>query len=63
MLILLKGDHQSLLILKRDRIITIDDENVAGVNLKNECTQKVKGVVGSRSNCILKPDKKIEKKT
>ena len=37
------GPSESVNINKRDRIITIDDENVAGVNLKKRrCTQKAK---------------------
>ena len=49
-------------INKRDRIITIDDENVAGVNLTNEdVLKKLKGVVGSAVKLsILKPNKNIE---
>ena len=50
---LLKGDHQRPNIEKRDRIITIDDENVAGVNLKNEdVLKKLKGA-SVWSNCLF----------
>ena len=49
-------------IEKRDRIITIDNENVAGVKLKNEdVLKKLKGVVGSTVKLsVLKPNKTIE---
>ena len=56
------GPSESVNINKRDRIITIDDENVAGVNLTNEdVLKKLKGVVGSAVKLsILKPNKNIE---
>ena len=56
------GPSESMNINKRDRIITIDDENVAGVNLTNEdVLKKLKGVVGSAVKLsILKPNKNIE---
>ena len=56
------GPSESVNINKRDRIITIDDENVAGVNLTNEdVLKKLKGVVGSVVKLsILKPNKNIE---
>ena len=56
------GPSESVNINKRDRIITIDDENVAGINLTNEdVLKKLKGVVGSAVKLsILKPNKNIE---
>lgn len=56
------GPSESVNINKRDRIITIDDENVAGVNLTNkDVLKKLKGVVGSAVKLsILKPNKNIE---
>ena len=58
------GPSESVNIEKRDRIITIDDENVAGINLKNEdVLKKLKGVVGSIVKLsVLKPNKNIENK-
>ena len=56
------GPSESVNIKKRDRIITIDDENVAGVNLTNEdVLKKLKGVVGSAVKLsIVKPKKKVD---
>ena len=56
------GPSESVNINKRERISTIDDENVAGVNLTNEdVLKKLKGVVGSAVKLsILKPNKNIE---
>ena len=58
------GPSEYVNIEKRDRIITIDDENVAGINLKNEdVLKKLKGVVGSIVKLsVLKPNKNIENK-
>ncbi|MDG1237522.1 MAG: S41 family peptidase, partial [Flavobacteriales bacterium] len=58
------GPSESANIEKRDRIINIDGENVAGVNLKNEdVLKKLKGTVGSTVKLsILKPNKNIQVK-
>ena len=55
------GPSKAAEIKKRDRIISIDQENVAGINLKTEdVLKKLKGIIGSPVKLtILKPNKKI----
>ena len=62
--VIAEGPSESANIEKRDRIINIDGENVAGVNLKNEdVLKKLKGTVGSTVKLsILKPNKNIQVK-
>ena len=59
------GPSKAADIKKRDRIISIDKENVAGINLKNEdVLKKLKGIIGSPVKLtILKPNKTIVSKT
>ena len=59
------GPSKAAEIKKRDRIISIDQENVAGINLKTEdVLKKLKGIIGSPVKLtILKPNKTIVSKT
>ena len=59
------GPSKAAEIRKRDRIISIDQDNVAGINLKTEdVLKKLKGIIGSPVKLtILKPNKTIVSKT
>ena len=59
------GPSKAADIKKRDRIISIDQENVASINLKTEdVLKKLKGIIGSPVKLtILKPNKTIVNKT
>ena len=59
------GPSEAAEIKKRDRIIKINQENVAGIHLKNEdVLKKLKGIIGSTVRLeILKPNKTVLNKT
>lgn len=59
------GPSEAADIKKRDRIIKINQENVAGIHLKNEdVLKKLKGIIGSTVKLeILKPNKTVLNKT